>query len=225
MPSRYHRGTMSGTMSGRTGSAESIGTQVTQILGEAQVTAAKLLDEADYQADRAGRDELANLRDSLEERIELVRATRARIRKLGDETAPRLLEAASQLAEMPTRLAEATQDPAGDASIDHALGAGEPGRNGPPSHLAALMEAADTIAEDLAKAARSHAQQLQGAARREADRITSEKPKRVAQVYEPAARRAEALRREVEALNQLLGADVEESAEVEDGRQGWNRTR
>ncbi|MDQ3728770.1 MAG: hypothetical protein M3355_04200 [Actinomycetota bacterium] len=211
------------------GSAESIGTQVTQILGEAEVTAAKLLAEADSRTDRVGRDDLVNLRDSLKERIETMRVARERLSKLGDGTKLRLREAASQLAEMPARLAAVVQDPAGDASLDHAFGAGESADDGTPTHLVALMEAADTIAEDLAKTARKRARELEHAARREADRIALKEPKRVARTYDPATRSAGALLREVEALNQLLGADededVAEAAQVEERTEGWNRAR
>src|SRR5688572_20288301 len=87
-----------------------VGTQVTRILDEATAAAADVLDQADRQADRAGREELTGLRDSLEERIEAVRETRARLAELGDGTSARLRATASQLAEMPARLTLATQN-------------------------------------------------------------------------------------------------------------------
>lgn len=187
--------------------ADSVGTQVTQILDEARVTAAELLAKADERADRAGREELASLRSSLEERIETLRATRARLAEYGEGTASRLRAAASNLEEMSARLAVDMDAPSA-ASLDRAFEAEELADDAPPPHLVALVKAADRIAEDLAESARRRAKELEHAARREADRIGLEEPKRVARGYDPSARRAEALRREVEALNRMLDTDV-----------------
>jgi hypothetical protein len=199
--------------------ADSVGVQVTQILDEATVTAAELLAEADQRADRAGRDELANLRNSLEERIDAVRDTRARLAELSEGTTSRLRTAASQLAEMPSRLAVDMESPVAD-SFDRAYEAPEPPDDGgPPAHLAALMKAADEIAEELTETARRQAKALEHAARREVDRVGLEEPKRVARAYDPTARRAEQLRREVEALNKLLDTDVMGADQTEERTQ------
>jgi len=183
--------------------ASSVGTEVTQILDDATVAATELLAEADHRADRAGRDDLAELRATLTERIEAMRTARARVSKLGDETVARMRKAASQLGEMPERLASEVQAHAEVASFDRALGE-EQARDGPPAHLVALVKAADSIAENLAKEARTQANQLEQAARRDADRIAMKEPKRMAQIYDPTVRRAESLRQEVEGLNKLL---------------------
>ena len=212
-------------MSRTTSSADSIGTQVSGVLSEAQFKAAELLDEADSRAYRAGRDELANLRGSLQERIEALRAARARLKKLGAETVPRVREAAAQLSAMPASLAESTRDPAENAALG--FDADEEAPGGPSSHLVAMVKAAEMIADDLAEEARRKAQQVEEAARREADRIASQEPQRLTEAYDPAARRAEALRREVEALNQELGVneDVAETAGVNERTGRWNRAR
>lgn len=189
-------------------SADSVGTEVTQILDEATVTAAELLAEADERADRAGRDELTSLRISLEERIETMRDTRARLAELSEGTTSRLRAAASQLAGMPSRMAVDMESPDAD-SFDRAYEAPEQADGeGPPAHLAALMKAADEIAEELTETARRQAKALEHATRREVDRVGLEEPKRVARAYDPTARRAEQLRREVEALNQMLSREI-----------------
>jgi len=213
-------------MQGTTTSADSAGTQVTRLLSEAQFTAAELLDEADSRADRAGRAELASLRSSLQERIEALHVARARLSELGATTVPRVREAAAQLAQIQDSLAEARRGSAvGVAALSD--GAEEPAGGGPPSHLVALITAAEMIADDLAEKARGRAQQVEKAARREADRIASEEPKRVSKTYDPAARRAEALRLEVVALNQELSAkeDVVEVGQVKERTGRWNRAR
>jgi hypothetical protein len=186
--------------------ASSVGTEVTQILDAASDAAAELLAEADHRADRAGRDDLAEVRATLTQRIEAVRSARERVSRLGGETVARMKKAASQLEEMPARLASELQAQAEVASFDRALEE-ERARSGPPAHLVALMKAADSIADDLAEEARRQANQLAQSARREADRIAMKEPKRMAKIYEPTVRRAETLKKEVEALNELLNRD------------------
>ena len=210
-------------MAATTSTADSVGTEVTQILDEATVAAAELLAGAEHRAVRAGWDDLARLRDSLEERMEAVREARERLRRLGDEITPRLREAASELSDMPARLAAMTGEETGDAPLDRALGTEESADDGPPAHVLALIKAADAIAEDLTKTARGRAHQVEEAARREADRIARSEPKRMAQAYDPAARRAETLRREVNALSQLLSADenVARADGVRERTRGW----
>ena len=91
--------------------ANSVGTQVTRILGDARVMAADLLADADQRADSAGTDELAKLRTLVEDRIEAMRVTRAQLAEHGGGTASRLRAAASQLEEMSVRLAVDAQAP------------------------------------------------------------------------------------------------------------------
>lgn len=195
-------------MSEATSTANSVGTQVTRILDEATVAASEVLAQADVRADRAGRDELAELRRSLEDRIEAVRETRARLAKLGHGTVTRLRATASQLSEMPAKLSLSANNETVSTSFDRVFDDTDQAAAGPPAHLVALADAADKIASDLAEAARKRALELEHAARREADRIALAEPKRVARAYDPTARRAEALRREVEGVNKLLSEDV-----------------
>lgn len=213
-------------MSGTTSSADSVGSQVTQILSEAQFTAAELLDEADRQAYRAGRQELTTLRSLLEDRIEALRAARTRVEQLAAETVPRIREAAAQLADMQASLADSRRD-----SMESALGLGEgeEATSGPRPQLAALIKAAETVAEELTKEARRRAQQIEQAARDEADRIASTEPERVTRGLDSAARRAETLRREMEALNRELDEtgtdDAPEVAGVKERTGRWKRAR
>src|SRR5688572_32300323 len=125
-------------MSEATSTASSVGTQVTRILDEATVAADEILAQADRRADRAGRDELAELRRSLEARIEAVREARARLAKLGHETASRLRATAAQLSEMPAKLSLGIQDGTGAASFDRVFDGTDQAAAGPPAHLVAL---------------------------------------------------------------------------------------
>ena len=221
-------------MSEARSTADSVGTEVTRTLDEATVAADEILAQADRRADRAGRDELAELRRSLEARIKTVRDTRERLAKLGHETASRLRATSAQLSEMPGKLSLSAQDGTGTSAFDRAFDGTDRAAAGPPAHLVALVEAADKIASDLAETGRKRALELEHAARREADRIALAEPKRVARAYDPTARRAEALRREVEGLNRLLNEDVmgangsNERTQDEtgpDGRWGSHRRR
>lgn len=209
-------------------SANSVGTQVTQILDEADNAVAELLAEADQRADRAGRDELTKLRITLEAQIENLGSARARIAELGEGTTSRLRAAAAQLAEMPARFGVDMQSRDAE-SFDHAFDLKDEAGEEPSLDLAALVKAADRIAGELTETARAQSKRLESAARREADRIGVEEPKRLARAYDPSARRAEQLRRDVEELNELLDMDVmgaeqtERTQENESAPDEWRR--
>ena len=195
--------------------ADSIGTQVTRTLDEARVTASELLARAEQRADRAGRDELTDLRSAMEERIETLRITRERLAQSAEGTASRLRAAASQIEEQPARLA-ADEQAAAAESFERTLDGAEPAGDGPPAHVAALVKAAEEIAGDLAESSRRRAKEIEHAARREVDRMGLGEPTRLARASDPTARRAESLRREVEALNEMLDADVMGAHETEE---------
>jgi hypothetical protein len=207
-----------------TSTASSIGTEVTRILDEATVTAEELLLQADHQADRAGREELVELRATLSDRIDALGARRERLEALGSATVVRLREAASELAEIPARLAEETRDRAGETFLDRAFAEEEAGQ-GPPAHLVALMKAADSIAEDLAGQARRKTHQLEQAARREADRIASKEPRRLARAYDPTVSRAQQLQEEAEALSQVLAQGGDHAGGPTKSKKGSNDER
>ena len=211
------------TIPGSSDSAESIGAEVAQLLSEAQAAAAQVLTDADHRASRVGREDLAQLRETLRDRIEALRDVRSRLATLGQEAVPRMFQAAEEVAEVPSRLASLTRDGAGGGFMDGVEDQG----GGLASYLGALIDATDKIAENLVEAARTQARQLEEAARREAEQIASTEPKRLAQAYAPAIRNAEVVRRELKALNSLLGADEGPTAEAQatERREGWNRTQ
>ena len=205
--------------------ASSIGTQVTRILGEASVTAEELIAEADHRADRAGRDELTALRETLIERIDTLGARRARLEELGTATVERLREAASELAEIPARLAEETRDPAAETFLERAFEEVETTGDEPPQYVAALMKAADSIALELARDARRKTQQLEQAARREADRIASKEPRRLARVYDPSVSHAQSLQDEAQALSRVLAQGEDQVGGPTQSKKGHNDER